>query len=486
MDALERAKRLHAAEQQQDAEQAYIAALAGVRGAAANGGPELVTARKALAVAKAKLAKVRRNKPSKGEADNPAWKHYPSPCELPRDTGDPRWVRSFPVEARQEALQFWQQWGFVVFRGVLTTEECDATISEVWSTLEARWPGLARDDQSTYSLVPSKRYGLPDEQAIFTSQIVRNRQSPELYKALDAITPPWPGTHIHGVPETPGPNSIVVSQDRWCMYPPSLGDPNRQTNNPGAHLDICPWSYYPGVSRRLDPETDIEGLLYDGDSRVRQLCDFRAEINGVRGEYGPHNQGLINLLDNEENDGGTALVPCFHRHFREWRDALGRWEDNRVGQRRRGSSFVFSNPRDPIHKLMRRVPMRAGSLLLWNQTLVHGAEPNASSRTRVAQFVRGFRAGEMGSARADTRAQAVRRELQMEGVMGELTELAPHVFGHVESPTYGDILGAVDAIDEIDPEGTLDVVGLSHASGVCAALPFLVLMGYCCSFKREV
>jgi hypothetical protein len=48
----------------------------------------------------------------------------------------------------------------------------------------------------------------------------------------------------------PNPNSIVVSQDRWCYYPPSLDQPQRQTNNPGAHLDICPWQYLPRADRR--------------------------------------------------------------------------------------------------------------------------------------------------------------------------------------------------------------------------------------------
>ena len=122
-------------------------------------------------------------------------------------------------------------------------------------------------------------------------------------------------------------------------------------------------------------------------------------------------------------------MPCFHKSYPAWSEALGRWEANRVGQRRRGNAFVFGNPFDPIHKLMRRVTMRAGSLILWNQTTVHGAMPNASANFRAAQFVRGFRAGELTPARAAKRAAGVRRELQTAGLMGELTPLAQHVFG---------------------------------------------------------
>eukprot|EP01046_Picozoa_sp_COSAG06_P015786 COSAG06_NODE_1023_length_11042_cov_2.398337_1_plen_2013_part_00 len=371
---------------------------------------------------------------------NPAWQCYPPPRELPRDRLDPRWTESFdPVSQRSEASAFWDEWGFVVFRDVLSASECAATVAEIWSTLEERTPGLSRAEPASFDLLPAKRYGLPDEQAVFTPQIVRNRQSPRLYAALDVVTPAWPDSEPRAasVPseQEPGPNSIRVSHDRWCLYPPALGAdgesrPNRQTNNPGAHLDICPWEYLRRDDRRYDAETDIDRLEYDGPTRVRQLCDFRAEINNVRGDRGgPHNQGVLNLVDNEESDGGTAVVPGFHRCYSEWSKALGPWEQCRVGQRRRGNAFVFGNPFDPIHGLMRRVTMRAGSLVLWNQTLVHGAVPNASKNIRVAQFVRGFRAGELAPGRSERRARAVTRELKLAGVLGELGPLAPHVFG---------------------------------------------------------
>ena len=176
---------------------------------------------------------------------------------------------------------------------------------------------------------------MPDDQAVFTPQIVRNRQSLALYAALDAIVPSWPPTagggagtggkteektlkadsgqgsirtgvmksggrggggaeggcreggeredggasdalaraisarlrHLRATRRTgnghgntgnghapsddvsndalppPGPGSIVVSNDRWCVYPPALGKPNRKTDNPPVHLDICPWTY---------------------------------------------------------------------------------------------------------------------------------------------------------------------------------------------------------------------------------------------------
>ena len=218
---------------------------------------ELQSAQNVLARCKAALKAIKKSQQSQiidglgsraywaAQPDSPAWAAYPSPCDLPMNMEDPRWTMSFdPVYQRTEAREFWDEWGFVVFHDVIGLGDCRKTVDEIWDSLEARHMGLCRRDPSTFHLLPASRYGLPDEQAIFTAQIVRNRQSPRIYAALDCITPPWPpgsdysDTDNGSPPAEPGPNSIRVSQDRWCLYPPSLGNPTRQTTNPGAHLDI--------------------------------------------------------------------------------------------------------------------------------------------------------------------------------------------------------------------------------------------------------
>lgn len=194
---------------------------------------------------------------------NSAWAHYPLPRELPlgpaSSPGGMQFTASFAVENRDEAVAFWEEWGFVVFHDVLTVDECDATVSEIWNSLEADYPGVKRNDPTSHDLLPVDRYGLATEQAVFTPQLVMNRQNPRIYDAIDAVTPGWDGDSTK--------NSIVVSADRWCYYPPSLNQPQRQTNNPGAHLDICPWEYLPRnekTARNRDPEAEIDNLRYEG------------------------------------------------------------------------------------------------------------------------------------------------------------------------------------------------------------------------------
>ena len=97
----------------------------------------------------------------------------------------------------------------------------------------------------------------------------------------------------------------------------------------------------------MDPETDPNTLRYATET------DFRAEMNLVHAELGPHHQGVLSLVDNLERDGGTVVVPRFHSCFDAWRQELGRWEESRTGQRRRGCSYNFVDPLDPIHALAR-------------------------------------------------------------------------------------------------------------------------------------
>ena len=466
--------------QRQRLEQEFQEALSIVRASSSNSvqrqsaGARLSVAKKAL---RSLLRRRVRQSPgipgdywSTQSCNNPSWQHYPSPYDIPTDPGNTAWTLSFdPLTEQLGAAQFYNEWGFVVFQNVLDNEACDATISEIWDHLEAHHDGLDRSNSTTYHLLPTKRYGLPDDQAIFSRQIVANRLSPRLHAALDTITPPWhvtPSTSAVTPPvdqlDEADTQHIVVSHDRWCLYPPSkiegmkdVVSAHRQTKNPGAHLDLCPWEYLPQQDRRYSKETDIDLLTYGMVAAAAatttttaaaaaaaatatataittttktfnvsnnntslaaacsRLCDFRAEMNIVRGDRGgPHHQGVLNLLDNSEADGGTAIVPKFHNMYQQWSNSLGRWEDNRVGQRRRGNAFVFANPHDPIHQLARRVTMRKGSLLVWNQMTVHRADPNASVNCRIAQFVRGFRSGELSIERRRHRNAAIRRELR--------------------------------------------------------------------------
>ena len=115
------------------------------------------------------------------QPDNPAWQHYPAPRTIPteaaptaagadgggRPAGDAGVTKSFAVEDRVGAQRFWEEWGFVIFHDVLTEEECGATVSEMWTTLEGDHPGEStaggahRASLSCRRATPRRAHALP-------------------------------------------------------------------------------------------------------------------------------------------------------------------------------------------------------------------------------------------------------------------------------------------------------------------------------------
>ncbi len=84
-------------------------------------------------------------------------------------------------------------------------------------------------------------------------------------------------------------------------------------------------------------------------------------------------QGVLYLTDTAEDQGTFQCVPGFHRHFEEW--AKTQPKDR--------------NPRRPdLDGLnVRKIPGRAGDLLIWHSLLPHGNSRNTSDRPRLAQYI---------------------------------------------------------------------------------------------------
>jgi len=79
--------------------------------------------------------------------------------EVPRDPDDYRYVQSFALDAAPEAIrEFFQEFGFVIVRDVLTPAEAEATVSDMWGILE-RDSEMRRDDPRTWSRWPTT--GMP-------------------------------------------------------------------------------------------------------------------------------------------------------------------------------------------------------------------------------------------------------------------------------------------------------------------------------------
>jgi hypothetical protein len=78
-------------------------------------------------------------------------------------------------------------------------------------------------------------------------------------------------------------------------------------------------------------------------------------------------QGLLNLIDARTEDGGFLCVPGFHKHLLEWAAAA----ENQPYKEETVDAFDFLEvPKDdPMQAWTQPVPMRAGSLLIWNSAM---------------------------------------------------------------------------------------------------------------------
>ena len=87
-----------------------------------------------------------------------------------------------------------------------------------------------------------------------------------------------------------------------------------------------------------------------------------------------------------------------------------------------------------------RLPMREGSVLIWDQRVLHGTAPNRSYRCRMAQYLKAFprdltfpapdeKGSEVVNPRLVKRSQAVADILKRDGSMSLVTEVGKFVFG---------------------------------------------------------
>lgn len=264
--------------------------------------------------------------------------------------------------------------------------------------------------------------------SLWTRQILLNRQTPALHAAFAAIL---------------GTENLLVNQDRYGMFRPAKEYPERATLT-NLHLDLNPWRYFEGLlACLLHSLVLFLVLMIDKDNsyqielltslRYKHGQDWIAENNepGCAAVGEQHVQGLVNLADNCEQDGGFWLVPGFHKHLRQWTT-----EHQKLGQYYGPfcTFNVFRKTHIPeMYAAACHISTRAGSAILWDQRTMHGSQANCSLRPRFAQFVKMFPAEHpaMSSERAEKRRDAILLKLQAASIdpATEITPLGKKLFG---------------------------------------------------------
>ncbi len=226
--------------------------------------------------------------------------------------------KSLPLRVLSEAdFRHWQTYGFVVIPQAVPAANLERTVEFLWAFQEmdpadpATWNAGQLRDHAMTELNYSGMVEAYNHQTLWD-----NRQCRRVY---DAFVDIW------------DEERLWVTIDRA-----NLNTPNRERRAFGGFI-------HTDVDTTLDP----------------------LPVNV---------QGVLSLMDADEETGGFQCVPEMFRTFDEWR-------------RRQPAGRDGFKP-DIAGFEVYPVPMKAGDLLIFNSLLAHGIRPNRSkTRVRMAQYI---------------------------------------------------------------------------------------------------
>lgn len=309
-----------------------------------------------------------------------------------------------PISDVDAVRACYEKYGVVGVTGVLSEGECRTLITD---GLEPHLPeGCCMDDPSTYSLADQgmNRYGVIGKTALFNPAILSARLHPNVIAAYTAVS---------------GRDDVYACHDRAAWMRPAALNPAWDTpfSWPGLHFDVSLAHYFNGNRAAVDAYLNEVG--YD-------TGNFVGENNAKHVSMGRTVQGVLNLYDNNEEDGGFQCVPgMFGSALQQWASkhpALPKPEPNgRYELQNFGADLEIGTGAV-------RVPCPAGTLILFDATLPHGTKPNISTRSRAILFLRYITSDELPSAAWMKRNAALKRVVEEVGFKPTI-EQAKHLYG---------------------------------------------------------
>jgi len=204
----------------------------------------------------------------------------------------------------------------------------------------------------------------------------RNRQNPNVYQAYSKIL---------------GTEELFVSVDRFGVMRPTtqvlqkdgvsrVDYPEYGTEEKWLHWDLNPWKLLPKNAETANTEVS------DYEIDIRDPGFFITENNDT--SFLPPYfkvQGLVALTDCTEDDGGFLCVPGFQKEINQWAEA-----NEGLYERKKDKTYVSVPSNDSIVDRAVKIPIRAGSLLIWDSRLPHCNFPNHSDKFRIVQYIKMF------------------------------------------------------------------------------------------------
>eukprot|EP00977_Amphora_coffeiformis_P008158 scaffold1827_cov167-Amphora_coffeaeformis.AAC.6 len=334
--------------------------------------------------------------------------------EIPVDEHDNRFSKSYDVPDSDEAValaqKFFDEYGFVIFRDVISRDECTDLINDMVVLLQERCPDTVDPNNPRSWATALSHFGCPKGvNALFRPSLLRLRQNSNVNRSFATVL---------------GTDQLVVSHDRWLLHrpPPSTSQALTKRN---LHLDMNPWEFHGDEAARTSILNRLSKLSYGTNDRA-----FIAENNDVHQSFMPCVQAIVNLRDIDSVEcGGTILVPGSHRTLASWMKQKFP-SPSSVGP----MQFKLSHA-DPLWSLVQHLTLRAGSMIVWDQRVFHGSTPNLSCDTRAGIPIKAFPARLLEDDHMRARERALAIERAMQEVNFEPSDLGKLVFGlHWKQP----------------------------------------------------
>jgi len=339
------------------------------------------------------------------------------PVELPRD--EEGFIQSFGVDQEKEFVQFFKSYGFVVVNNILSPEDIEETVTEVWKEIKRMSvDNVEREDPNTWTQNwPSIGVGILGNDVADGPVAWKNRQNPNLYKVFSSLL---------------GTEFVVSSVDRYGMMRPTKNIPFKKgkkikkkdmptwlTQDKWFHWDLNPWKWthvgWDEAKKEEEKALTTEQRAEAWKDPHRAATMLICENNDNSDFHGFDKvQGLVALEDSREDSGGFQTVPAFHLFLPQWSKQTPRYST---------ADFVPCPPDDALVKHATRISMRKGSVVVWSSRMPHCNYPNSSERFRACQYIKMFPMAVMpkeGGAEWTARAEAVRSRMPKETPVTEL------------------------------------------------------------------
>eukprot|EP01004_Peranema_trichophorum_P004530 NODE_3447_length_1349_cov_23.266721_g3009_i0.p1 GENE.NODE_3447_length_1349_cov_23.266721_g3009_i0~~NODE_3447_length_1349_cov_23.266721_g3009_i0.p1 ORF type:complete len:386 (+),score=81.51 NODE_3447_length_1349_cov_23.266721_g3009_i0:57-1160(+) len=319
-------------------------------------------------------------------------------CFLPKD--EQGYVKSFSLENLDEMKDFFNRYGVVVVSNVLSQEECKSTVDEIWSWLEKDY-SVERNNPKTYnnwSWPHLTKFGILGSAPYLYPQGCRNRQNPNFYKVMTKIF---------------DDEALWTAIERIGMLRPTVGVKIKRED--GSEI-IDEFPHWKSISEWLHMDMNPATGRATTFGFV-PTCETQTEKSDIENFHitNSHNglsclktQGFFALVDCPEEVGGFHCVPGFHQVIEKWTE---KYKDHCLKSNSTMDPTTVQIPQEDTvtWSCVQRVPVRAGSLVIWDSRLPHGNFPNNCDKFRIVQYVRMLKASDP-AVRPRIQAGALKQE----------------------------------------------------------------------------